>query len=113
MKEKTEVIIAILLIIIIVSVFVFIAINVTMSSEIRYTLIDGDDVISYEVIDGSTVNIITENETYEVELYKDVDFTVNSDIYIEIVNVYYRKFFWEEFEPGDNVYSLNRIIKTP
>lgn len=76
-----------------------------MSNE--YILIDGDDIVKYEIVDGNTIIIYTENETYEVELFDDVvDFTVNSNITIELV----RGCIFGESVYG---YRINRIIKIP
>lgn len=97
----------------VIFVFLFFT-NLFMSCETRCTLIDGNEIISYEVIDGSHIIITTNNESYEIKLYDDVvDFTVSSDIYIELTRYYSRTFFWEEFEPSYDTYFINRIIKIP
>lgn len=118
MTEKTKgnatLIFTFLLLIGMVSFAVFIVADIAMSYETRYILIDGDDIISYDVVDGDTVIIVTESETYEVELSEDVvDFTVSSDIHIKLAKGYSRTFFWDEFEPTDNDYWIDRIIKVP
>jgi len=85
-------------------ILLYIILNV--SSE--YILIDGNDVIEYEIVDGNTIIIHTENEKYKVELYDDVvDFTVNSNITIELTR---ESIFGN---PVDDFYFINRIIKIP
>jgi len=73
-----------------------------------YILIDGSDVTEYEIVDGDTIIIHTEDESYEVQLFDEViDFTVNSNITIELER---------ELILGNPVYDyyrINRIIKTP
>ena len=114
MNDKIEVISAVLVMLGLIVTFVFIMVTISSSYETRHVFIDGNDIISYEVVKGDTIIIVTENETYEVELFEDVvDFTVSSDIYIELSKGYQRSFFWDDFEPTDNAYWINRIIKIP
>ena len=73
-----------------------------------YIIINGDDVIEYEIIDGNTIIIHTEDEQYRVNFFDVViDFTVNSNITIELSKTY----FWNN--PTSDGYWLNRIIKLP
>lgn len=113
-KTKGDAIIALFIIIILLLVVSFVIITAFTSWETRHILIDGNDVISYDVVDGDTIIIHTEDESYEVDLFGDViDFTVSSNIYIKLSRGYYRTFFWDEFEPTGYNYRINRIIKTP
>lgn len=73
-----------------------------------YILINGDDIIEYEIVDGNTIIIHTEDEDYRVQLFDEVvDFTVNSNITIELE----RELILGE--PTTDYYRINRIIKTP
>jgi len=83
-------------------------------------LIDGDDVISYNIINEDEIEIVTENDIYIIELFFDnevVDFTVNSDIHIELERFDTRTWWWDFIINPDPVYPdeyrLGRIIKTP
>lgn len=74
----------------------------------EYILIDGDEIKEYEIVDGNTIMIHTEDEQYLVNFFDVViDFTVNSNITIEVS----RSYFWGN--PVWDGYWLNRIIKTP
>ena len=99
--EKIVVIIGILAIAILLGIAFF-------DTPYDYILIDGDDIIEYEVVDGNTIIIHTEDEQYEVELRDEVvDFTVNSNIKIEIR----RELIFGN--PINDYYFINRIIKIP
>lgn len=114
MKEKTKCILAVLFLIGMAFVAMFVVVCVATGYETRSTLIDGNDIISYDVIDGDTIIIVTENETYKVRLRDDIiDFTVNSNIYIEVTHGYIRGFIWDNYEITSGDYSLKRIIKIP
>ena len=113
-ETKRNAIIALFILIVLLLVASFVIITATTSYETRHVFIDGNDIISYDVVDGNTIIIHTENESYEVDLVEDVvDFTVSSNIYIELSKGYHRNCFWDEFEPTDYNYWLNRIIKVP
>jgi len=113
-EDKKNAIMGFLILIIMISVVAFILLSVATSYETRYVLIHDDEIRSYDVVDGNTVIINTENEIYEVELFNDiVDFTVSSDISINLAKGYHRSFFWDKFEPTDSAYWIDRIIKVP
>ena len=83
-------------------------------------IIDGDDVISYNIINTDEIEIVTEDDIYIIDLYFDnevVDFTVNSDIHIELERFDTRTWWWDFIINPDPVYPdeyrLGRIIKTP
>ena len=95
------IILAVLAIIILLCIGIF-------GSSYDYVIIDGDDIIEYEIVDGNTIIIHTEDGQYKVQLFDEVvDFTVNSNITIEL---------GRELILGNPVfdcYRINRIIKTP
>ena len=77
-------------------------------SRTDYIIIDGDEVIEYEIIDGNTIIIHTEDEQYRVDFFDVViDFTINSNTTIELS----KNYFWNN--PTSDGYWLNRIIKVP
>lgn len=83
------------------------------SISFQEVLICGDDILSYDVIDGDSIRLVTENKTYDVYLYDDViDFTINSEIYIQLEARYRRNWPWDEYE-DTNYYTINTIIKLP
>ena len=99
--------IPIVLILMLLSVIALLCI-VFFGDSFDYILINGNDIIEYEIIDGDTIIIHTEDESYEVLLFDEViDFTVNSNITIELMR---------ELILGNPVYDyyrINRIIKLP
>ena len=83
-------------------------------------LIDGNDVVSYNIINTDEIEIVTEDDIYIIDLYFDnevVDFTVNSNIHIELERFDTRTWWWDFIINPDPVYPdeyrLGRIIKTP
>ena len=61
----------------------------------EYILIDGDDIKEYEIVDGNTIMIYTEDEQYEVNVFDVViDFTVNNNITIEVS----KNYFWGYYQ---------------
>ena len=83
-------------------------------------MIDGDDVVSYNIDNVDRIEIVTEDDIYIIDLYFDnevVDFTVNSNIHIELERFDTRTWWWDFIINPDPVYPdeyrLGRIIKTP
>jgi len=83
-------------------------------------LIDGDDVVSYNIINEDEIEIVTDDDIYIIDLYFDnevVDFTVNSNIHIELERFDTRLFWWDFIIHNEPVfpdeYRLGRIIKVP
>ena len=83
-------------------------------------MIDGDDVVSYNIDNVDRIEIVTEDDIYIIDLSFDnevVDFTVNSDIHIELERFDTRAWWWDFIINPDPVYPdeyrLGRIIKTP
>ena len=119
MKEKIIWGISIVIIIFLFGTF-FGVITLTMSPAEDNVLIDGSDVVSYNIINEDEIEIVTEDDIYIIELFFDnevVDFTVNSDIHIELERFDTRVFWWDFIIHSDPVYPdeyrLGRIIKTP
>ena len=79
-------------------------------------IINGDDIDSYVVTDDGMINIVMKNEViYVVALSDDdsiVDFTVNSEIYIELYRSDINYWWWDGVEYGGDYY-LERIVKIP
>lgn len=79
-------------------------------------IINGNNIDSYTVTDDGMINIIMKNGTkYIIDLSSDddiVDFTVNSDIYIELYRLDINFWWWEGTKFSENYY-LERIIKLP
>jgi len=83
-------------------------------------IIDGDDIVSYTVINEDKIEIImNDGIVYIVKLGFDdevVDFTVSSDIHIELERFDTRLFWWDFIlsEPNfPDEYKIGRIIKIP
>jgi len=84
-------------------------------------LIDGDDVVFYNIINADEIEIIMEDDVvYNIKLRNDneiVDFTVNSDIHIELERHDTRIFWWDLIINPEPVYpdeyGIGRIIKVP
>lgn len=99
----------------------FFVMNISMFPAEDNIMIDGDDVVSYNIINTDEIEIVMEDNTiYIVDLGFDddvVDFTVNSDIHIELERFDTRLFWWDFIINPDPVfsdeYSIGRIIKTP
>ena len=70
---------------------------ITKDGEIECLLVTFENGEQYKVGSGET----------------EVDLTVNSKLIIELQNMYHRNFWWEEFEPYDDVWYINQIIKVP
>lgn len=118
--EKIKFGIMIFFLIVVAGTF-FSPLSLSMFSAEDSVLIDGDDVVSYNIINTDEIEIVMDDNTiYTVELgYGDevVDFTVNSDIYIELERFDTRLFWWDLIINPDPVfpdeYSIGRIIKVP
>lgn len=84
-------------------------------------IIDGDNVVSYNISNEDEIEIIMNDGTiYTVKLgFNDevVDFTVSSDIHIELERFDTRAFWWDfiiSTEPNfPDEYRIGRIIKLP
>ena len=121
-KIKATALFGIILIVIIFGMGTFFSvILLTVSPAEDNIVIDGDDVVSYNIINANEIEIIMDDCTvYTVELRFDddvVDFTVSSDIHIELERFDTRLFWWDfiiSTEPiFPNEYGLGRIIKLP
>lgn len=84
-------------------------------------VIDGDDVGSYNIDNADRIEIVMDDGVvYDVKLgyYDDViDFTVNSDIHIELERFDTRLFWWDFIITPEPIfpdeYRIGRIIKIP
>lgn len=84
-------------------------------------IIDGDDVVSYNIINEDKIEIIMNDDIiYIIDLGFDddiVDFTIDSDIYIKLERFDTRVFWWDFIISTEPVYPdeyrIGRIIKTP
>lgn len=94
----------------------------TMLSCEDNVIIDGDEVAEYNVINENEIEIVLDDgDKYTVLFYEHddepIDFTVNSDIYIELERFDTRGFWWEFIITPEPVYtdtwSVGRIIKVP
>ena len=120
--DKDKIVICIFMVVIIVIVGTFFSILLLSIVPAEDNLvIDGDDVAFYNIINTDELEIIIDDGTvYTVRLgYGDdvVDFTVNSNIHIELEREDIRLFWWDFIIHSEPVfpdeYRLGRIIKVP
>jgi len=120
--DKDKIVICIFMVVIIVIVGTFFSILLLSIVPAEDNLvIDGDDVAFYNIINADELEIIIDDGTvYTVRLgYGDdvVDFTVNSNIHIELEREDIRLFWWDFIIHSEPVfpdeYRLGRIIKVP
>ena len=116
MKEDTKDWIgAILIIALVLGAGTFLMVNVSLSTRTYYEVVDSeisntqiiqDDEGKIEYIEITFAN----GESYKVESNNDIDLTVNSRMIIEFGNLGRRNWFWEDFEPEDDIYFINQIL---
>lgn len=100
------------------SILIFIGVNSALRWEDRYTIVKGKitHVNPIENENGQIKYLVvtfSDGEIYRIVIKEDVDLTVNSNIILELRKGYERTFFWEDFEPLNNYYSIEKIIKIP
>jgi hypothetical protein len=118
---KDEIKFLIIIILVIAGMFSFLSpIFTSMLPAEDNVMIDGDDVVSYNIINEDEIEIVTEDNIYIIDLgFSDdvVDFTVNSNIHIELERFDTRLFWWDFIISSEPVYpdeyKIGRIIKTP
>jgi len=96
----------------------FIFANGILSYDIKYVTVDSEITNVDVVVDNSNeIDYLIVNfangEAYKIRVDYDVDLTVNSRLILELGNAYHRNWFWEELEPNDDVYFINKIVKVP
>jgi len=112
MKDVTKGLGILVMIILTIAFVVFFMINMFFTLDSETILIEGIDGV--KVISGDFVLIDSNGSYYKVKLNeREIDFTVNSEIYIEVKQYLMRSWFWEDFEPQYDYYFINRIIKVP
>ena len=117
-EEDKDVIVAVLLVFSILFAGTFLMTNAAMSYHVYYEVVDSE-IINTNIIQDDEGEIeyieitFANGKIYKIRTNKDIDLTVNSRLVIEFANGERRNWFWEEFEPEDDIYSINQIIKVP
>ena len=123
MKERTSNILFMIGVIVffagLISIPIFLVGNITVGYETRYIVVEGEITdVEYVMKDNGKIDYLVvtfdNGETYKVRtVERYTDFTVNSKLIIELSNGYKRTWFWEEFEPIDDIYSISDMVKVP
>ena len=117
--SKLEAFFMIILVVIIICILVIVAYNSSTMFERRYEVVEGKIINSYPIQDDRgkidyLVVTFGNGETYKIKSGQtDLDLTVNSKLILELSREYKRSWWWEEYQPVDDYYVLQKLIKVP